>query len=97
MGEAANKADEIIITNDNPRNENPMFIAKEILSGVNLNKKVEIILDRKKAIKKGLESLRGNSVLLVLGKGHEKIQELNDGSVEFDDSEVVNKLIKDMK
>ena len=39
MGNAANKADEIIITNDNPRKEDPMFIAKEILSGVDLNKK----------------------------------------------------------
>ena len=97
MGNAANKADEIIITNDNPRKEDPMFIAKEILSGVDLNKKVEIILDRKKAIKKGLESLRGNSVLLVLGKGHEKVQELESGSVEFNDSEIVKKIIKDMK
>lgn len=97
MGNAANKADEIIITNDNPRKEDPMFIAKDILSGVDLNKKVEIILDRKKAIKKGLESLRGNSVLLVLGKGHEKVQELENGSVEFNDSEVIKKIIKDMK
>ena len=55
------------------------------------------ILDRKKAIKKGLESLRGNSVLLVLGKGHEKVQELESGSVEFNDSEIVKKIIKDMK
>jgi UDP-N-acetylmuramoyl-L-alanyl-D-glutamate--2,6-diaminopimelate ligase len=97
MGKAANHADEIIITNDNPRKEDPMFIAKEVLAGVDLNKKVEIILDRKVAIKKGLDSLRGNSVLLVLGKGHEKTQELKDGIVKFDDSEVINNLIEDMK
>ena len=97
MGKAANHADEIIITNDNPRQEDPMFIAKEVLAGVDLNKKVEIILDRKVAIKKGLDSLRGNSVLLVLGKGHEKTQELKDGFVKFDDSEIIKSLIKDMK
>ena len=97
MGKSANQADEIIITNDNPRKEDPMVIAKEILSGVDLHKKVEIILDRKLAIKKGIDSLRGNSVLLVLGKGHEKMQELKNGFVEFDDSEIINKLIKDMK
>ena len=55
MGKAANKADHIIITNDNQRKEDPMLIAKEILEGVDLNKKVEIVLDRKAALKKGLD------------------------------------------
>jgi UDP-N-acetylmuramoyl-L-alanyl-D-glutamate--2,6-diaminopimelate ligase len=49
------------------------------------------------AIKKGLDLLRGNSVLLVLGKGHESTQELREGFVKFDDVEVINKLIKDIK
>ena len=97
MGKAANKADQIIITNDNPRKEDPMTIAKEILEGVDLNKKVEIVLDRKAALKKGLDSLRGKSVLLVLGKGHESKQELNKGFVDFDDSVMISNLIKDMK
>ena len=97
MGKAANNADEIIITNDNPRKEEPLYIAKEVLSGIGLNRNVEIILDRKMAIKKGLDLLRGNSVLLVLGKGHENTQELQEGFVEFDDVEVINKLIKDIK
>ena len=97
MGKAANNADEIIITNDNPRKEEPMYIAKEVLSGIGLNRNVEIILDRKMAIKKGLDLLRGNSVLLVLGKGHESTQELREGFVKFDDVEVINKLIKDIK
>jgi UDP-N-acetylmuramoyl-L-alanyl-D-glutamate--2,6-diaminopimelate ligase len=83
MGKAANKADQIIITNDNPRKEDPMTIAKEILEGVDLNKKVEIVLDRKAALKKGLDSLLGKSVLLVLGKGHESKQELNEGVCRF--------------
>ena len=97
MGKAANKADQIIITNDNPRKEDPMTIAKEILEGVGLNKKVEIVLDRKAALKKGLDSLLGKSVLLVLGKGHESKQELNEGFVDFDDSVMISNLIKDMK
>lgn len=97
MGKAANKADHIIITNDNPRKEDPMLIAKEILEGVDLNKKVEIVLDRKAALKKGLDSLRGKSVLLVLGKGHESKQELKDRFVDFDDSVMISNLIEDMK
>ena len=97
MGKAANKADQIIITNDNPRKEDPMTIAKEILEGVDLNKKVEIVLDRKAALKKGLDSLLGKSVLLVLGKGHESKQELNEGFVDFDDSVMISNLIEDMK
>ncbi len=97
MGKASNTADKVIITNDNPRKEDPMDIAKEILSGVDLNSDVEIILDRKLAIKKGLELLQGDYVLLVLGKGHERTQELDVGLVDFDDSKVVKELISKEK
>ena len=74
MGKDSNNADKVIITNDNPRKENPMQIAKDILDGVDLNKDVEIILDRQLAIRKGIELLKGDSAILVLGKGHEKTQ-----------------------
>lgn len=97
MGKAANHADKVIITNDNPRKENPMEIAKEILKGINLNKDVEIILDRRLAIKKGIDLLEGDDALLVLGKGHENTQELKEGHVSFDDSIVVNEIIKEKK
>ena len=97
MGKASNNADKVIITNDNPRKENPMQIAKDILNGVDLNKDVEIILDRQLAIRKGIELLQGDSALLVLGKGHEKTQELEKGLVDFQDSLVIQEIIKELK
>ena len=76
MGKATNLADKIIITNDNPRYEDEEEIARNILSGIELNKDIEIILNRKEAIIEGINNLEEDSVLLILGKGHEKIQNL---------------------
>ena len=95
MGKSANLADKIIITNDNPRNEDEEEIAKNILEGVELNKETKVILDRKEAIIEGINNLEKDSVLLILGKGHEKIQEFKHSSIEFSDQKVVNDYIKD--
>ena len=95
MGRAANLADKIIITNDNPRYEDEEEIAKNILSGIELNKDTEIILNRKEAIIEGINNLDKDSVLLILGKGHEKIQEFKNSSVEFSDKKIVNDYIKE--
>jgi len=95
MGKAANLADKIIITNDNPRYEDEEEIAKNILSGIELNKDTEIILNRKEAIIEGINNLEEDSVLLILGKGHEKIQEFKNSSVEFSDKKIVNDYIKE--
>ncbi len=95
MGKAANLADKIIITNDNPRYEDEEEIAKNILSGIKLNKNTEIILNRKEAIIEGINNLEEDSVLLILGKGHEKIQEFKNSSVEFSDKKIVNDYIKE--
>ena len=95
MGKAANLADKIIITNDNPRYEDEEEIAKNILSGIELNKDTEIILNRKEAIIEGINNLEEDSVLLILGKGHEKIQEFKNSSVEFSDKKIVKDYIKE--
>ena len=95
MGKSANLADKIIITNDNPRNEDEEEIAKNILEGVELNKETKVILDRKEAIIEGINNLEKDSVLLILGKGHEKKQEFKHSSIEFSDQKVVNDYIKD--
>jgi len=96
MGKAVNLADKIIITNDNPRYEDEEEIAKNILSGVELNKQAEIILNRKEAIIEGINNLEKDSVLLILGKGHEKIQEFKNSSVEFSDQNIVKEYIKEI-
>ncbi len=95
MGKSVNLADKVIITNDNPRNENEENIAKEILKGIKLNKETKVILDRKEAIKEGINNLDKDSVLLILGKGHEKIQEFKDSSINFSDQDVVNEYIRE--
>ena len=95
MGKAANLADKIIITNDNPRHEDEQEIAKDLLKGIELNKETTLILNRKEAIIEGINNLEKDSVLLILGKGHEKIQEFKDSSIEFSDQNVVNEYIKD--
>ena len=94
MGKSVNLADKIIITNDNPRNEDEKQIAKDILKGIELNKDTTIIHNRKEAIIEGINNLDEDSVLLVLGKGHEKIQEFKDSSIEFSDKKIVNEYIK---
>ena len=95
MGKAVNLADKIIITNDNPRYEDEEEIAKNILSGIELNKETQVILNRKEAIIEGINNLEKDSVLLILGKGHEKIQEFKDSSVEFSDQKIVKEYIKE--
>ena len=95
MGEAANLADKIIITNDNPRYEDEEEIAKNILSGIELNKETQVILNRKEAIIEGLNNLDKDSVLLILGKGHEKFQEFNNSTIKFSDQNVVNQYIRE--
>tara|TARA_B100000676_G_C18082789_1_gene852513 strand:- start:261 stop:1655 length:1395 start_codon:yes stop_codon:yes gene_type:complete len=94
MGEASSIADHIIITNDNPRNEDPVEISKNILNGVPLKKSVDVILDRKEAISKGVQSLKENEVLLVLGKGHEKFQEIENKFLPFDDVKIVEEFME---
>ncbi len=90
-------SDKVIITNDNPRNEDQDKIINEILLGFKEPKKVKIIKDRKEAIEESLkemvESLE-ESILLVAGKGHEKYQIIKRKKFPFSDSEVVKSFLR---
>jgi UDP-N-acetylmuramyl-tripeptide synthetase len=94
MGEATTSANHVIITNDNPRSEDPIEISKNILEGIPLNKNTDVILDRKEAIYKGVESLKDNEVLLILGKGHEKVQEVQNEFLPFDDIKIAKEALE---
>ncbi len=95
MGEIANKhADYIIVTNDNPRSEDPLGIAEEITSKC---KKANIILDRKKAIKQGILLLKPNSALVIAGKGEEKTQTISNEIINFYDPSTVKEIILKLK
>ena len=82
MGKIAeNLSDQVFVTNDNPRSENPEIIVQDILSECS-SKKINIIFDRKEAILKSLESLLNSepgSALLIAGKGNENYQEFENG------------------
>ncbi len=89
---ACDNSDHVIFTNDNPRYENPNNIISDMLH--NLDKfNYEIILNREKAIIKGIQRLEKNDILLVLGKGHENYQIINGVKHHFDDKEIVLKNI----
>lgn len=89
---ACTNSDYVIFTNDNPRCENPNNIISDMLH--NLDKfNYEIILNREKAIIKGIQMLEKNDILLVLGKGHENYQIINGVKYHFDDKEIVMKNI----
>ena len=95
MGSIAEKlADFIILTSDNPRSEDPAQIVNEILSGIKERSKVEVILDRRLAIERGLKLKKEEDILLIAGKGHETYQEIDRKKIPFDDRKVVRELLR---
>jgi len=94
MGKVADKyAKYIILTNDNPRCENPKDILNDIKKGIK-NSNVEIIEDRKEALKRAVELYRNNNLyLFILGKGNEKFIEFCDKKIPFNDKEVIKNLL----
>jgi len=91
MGEIAGKlSDFCVVTSDNPRTENPASIIEDIMVGVNkTDVKYEVVENRKKAIEYAMSIAEKGDVVLLLGKGHETYQILNDGVIDFDEREIV--------
>ena len=94
MGKIAEQySDKIYLTDDNPRYENPLKIRKDIKKGIHKSKILEIS-DRKKAIHEAIMNLNSGNLLLVAGKGHEKIQDYGKRKLFFSDREIILKSIK---
>jgi MurE/MurF fusion protein len=94
MGKIASYyCDEVYLTDDNPRKENPKKIRSEIKRFIK-NKKLNEIPSRSKAIKKAIEKLKTGEVLVVAGKGHENIQDYGNTKNFFSDKEKILKNIK---
>ena len=97
MGEAAIRfADHVIITNDNPRSEEPQNIALEIVGGIGKNvhqNSYKIILDRKSAIQTAIQRAEKDDLVLVAGKGHENTQTIGERKIPFSDRQVVNEIL----
>ena len=95
MGKIAHTlSDEVIITSDNPRSEDPLEIIDQILQGIDQKSNVSIEPDRQKAIKLGVDKLCSEDILLIAGKGHETYQMLSQGKVFFDDRVVARECCK---
>lgn len=93
---AAENSDYAIFTSDNPRTEDPQAIMNDILAGVNTSN-YEVELDRKTAIKKALDMIKKDDVVLILGKGHEDYQIIGHDKIHLDDAEEVRKYIENTK
>ena len=78
-----------IITNDNPRGEDPDKIIEQICLGFSNNNYI-IEPDRERAIQKALEKAEKEDIVLIAGKGHEKVQIYSHKTVPFDDREIIN-------
>lgn len=92
--EAVKRSDRVILTSDNPRNEEPQAIIDDMLAGLDTTqkKKVLSISDRKEAIRTACMMAQKGDVILIAGKGHETYQEINGIKHHFDDHEVVREI-----
>ena len=95
MGKIATTlADKVIVTDDNPRSEEPASIRKAILAAAPDAKEVA---DRREAIYVALKALGAGDILVIAGKGHEKTQIVGDKTLPFDDAEVAREAVKELK
>ena len=91
MGKIAEQfADKLVLTNDNPRYEDPNVIIEAILKGISKLSCVEVILNRGQAIYFAIEHASMNDIVVIAGKGHETYQSIGDEKLPFCDLEFVN-------
>lgn len=87
---AADNADYVIVTSDNPRTEEPMAIINEILPGLkNKRTPYKVICDRREAIGWAIDKAQPGDVILLAGKGHEDYQVIGHERIHMDEREIV--------
>ncbi|RKY81744.1 UDP-N-acetylmuramoyl-L-alanyl-D-glutamate--2,6-diaminopimelate ligase, partial [candidate division KSB1 bacterium] len=99
MGRVASEvSDQVIITSDNPRTEDPSKIISEIFKGVKKNfSEVNVIEDREQAIKQAISIARKGDTVVIAGKGHEDYQIIGTKKIHFSDVETAEKYLKDFR
>jgi UDP-N-acetylmuramoyl-L-alanyl-D-glutamate--2,6-diaminopimelate ligase len=96
MGQVAtNLAELSIITTDDAYSEDPEKIAREVVAGAH-GGRYEIVLDRRAAIRRALRAAGPGDVVVVAGKGHERVQHLPEGDVPFHDASIVRELLEEL-
>jgi UDP-N-acetylmuramoyl-L-alanyl-D-glutamate--2,6-diaminopimelate ligase len=95
MGEAAGRgSDFVVLTSDNPRSEDPRAIINDAVVGLQrTGAKYTVEADRRKAIALAIAEARPGDIVLLAGKGHEKVQITREGSLPFDDVEVAREAL----
>ncbi len=89
MGAVAEEfSDQVLVTSDNPRGEDPSEIIKQILGGIKNLGQVIVEPDRKQAIEQAIRLTHENDILLIAGKGHETYQSLAHQTIDFDDRKI---------
>jgi UDP-N-acetylmuramoyl-L-alanyl-D-glutamate--2,6-diaminopimelate ligase len=98
MGTAAGEgSDLVVLTSDNPRSEDPQQIIDDALPGLRkTGTQYKVELDRKKAIQLAISEARPGDMVLIAGKGHEKVQILREGTQPFDDVQVARDALQQM-
>ena len=93
---ACRLSDKVVLTSDNPRDEDPMEIIREMQTGVMPSeaRKTLVMADREEAIKTACMMAKERDIVLVAGKGHEDYQEIKGVKHPFDDRKVVERMIK---
>jgi len=94
MGAVAERlAERVVLTDDNPRDEDPAEIVEQILAGMDRPDDVHVIHDRREAISTVVSQAGGQDLVLIAGKGHERVQERAGERLPFSDVDVVRELL----
>jgi UDP-N-acetylmuramoyl-L-alanyl-D-glutamate--2,6-diaminopimelate ligase len=96
MGEAAGRlSDVVVLSSDNPRNEDPLCIINDALVGLQRTSATALVEpDRQRAIELAMDQARPGDIVLLAGKGHETVQVLKEGAIPFDDREMARRALR---
>lgn len=97
MGLASTAADQVVVTSDNPRSEDPDAIIGDMIRGIPGSMFPIVEPDRATAIRIAIDAARPGDMVMVLGKGHERGQEVGGRVVPFDDREVARAMLAEMR
>jgi UDP-N-acetylmuramoyl-L-alanyl-D-glutamate--2,6-diaminopimelate ligase len=89
--EAVKSSSKVILTSDNPRDEDPQSIIDQMMEGVAFAERIKVLTipDRREAIRTACTIARSGDIVLVAGKGHETYQEVKGKRIHFDDREII--------